>query len=229
MLTKEEWRRRKRRAKLTRLAIIAGLLLVVLILAFWGIGKLIRSVFYTEGVFSKTTQGKEISESLLTVNPNSRPGFEMKEVKGIVLHYMANPEVSATEEYSHFEKLQYRLDLKDEDKESVHFIVGLEGEILQCIPTTEISYASANRNKDTISIECSHPELNGAFTKETYESLVDLVATLCKEYELEVDEGVIRHYDVVQDKRKNCPKYFVENEGAWNAFKSDVKAKLAET
>ena len=35
---------------------------------------------------------------------------------------------------------------------------------------------------------------------------------------------MIRHYDVTG---KNCPKYFVENEDAWEQFKLDVKTALA--
>ena len=35
---------------------------------------------------------------------------------------------------------------------------------------------------------------------------------------------MIRHYDITG---KDCPKYFVENEAAWETFRSDVGAMLA--
>lgn len=102
--------------------------------------------------------------------------------------------------------------------------MGLEGEIIQCVPTWEVAYASNERNKDTISIECCHPDETGKFTEETYQSMVQLTAWLCRKYSLTADT-VIRHYDVTG---KNCPKYFVENEEAWANFKEDVANALAK-
>ena len=52
--------------------------------------------------------------------------------------------------------------------------------------------------------------------------MVKLTAFLCDKYDLTADD-VIRHYDVTG---KNCPKYFVENEAAWQIFKEDVDAAL---
>ena len=83
---------------------------------------------------------------------------------------------------------------------------------------SEISYASNDRNSDTISIECCIPDESGKFTDETYQSLVELVAWLMGRYELTADD-VIRHYDVTG---KDCPKYFVENSNAWSDFKTDL-------
>ena len=102
--------------------------------------------------------------------------------------------------------------------------IGLDGEIIQCIPTNEIAYASNNRNNDTVSIECCHPDESGAFQEVTYQSLVELVAFLCGKFNLTMD-NVIRHYDVTG---KDCPKYFVEHEDAWNAFKEDVAKYIEE-
>ena len=115
--------------------------------------------------------------------------------------------------------------LKDshETKASSHFVVGIKGEIVQCIPSSEISYASNSRNSDTLSIECCHKDKSGKFTKETYQSLVELVGQLCQRFGL-TSEQVIRHYDVTG---KNCPKYFVEHEDEWEQFKKDVDAQIA--
>ena len=93
--------------------------------------------------------------------------------------------------------------------------MGIKGEIVQCIPSSEISYASNSRNSDTLSIECCHKDKSGKFTKETYQSLVELVGWLCQRFGL-TSEQVIRHYDVTG---KNCPKYFVEHEDEWEQFK----------
>lgn len=160
----------------------------------------------------------EISVQLLDVNDYSRPGTEVDSVAGIVIHYTANPGSTAQQNRDYFNSLQ------DGHGASVssHFIVGLEGEIVQCIPTQEVAYASNQRNHDTISIECCHPDSTGKFNHETYVSMIRLTAFLCAKYDLDAD-AVIRHYDVTE---KNCPKYFVENEEAWELFRADVAAAL---
>ena len=95
--------------------------------------------------------------------------------------------------------------------------------MIQCIPTSEMSYATNSRNVDSISIESCHKDDTGVFEQETYDAVVKLAAWLCARFGL-TSEQVIRHYDVTG---KNCPKYFVENEGAWDQFRKDVKSAMA--
>lgn len=156
----------------------------------------------------------EIIQDFIAKNPYSRSGIALEQVKGVVVHYVSNPGSTARENRDYFENL------KDTHltKASSHFIIGIDGEIIQCIPLDEISYASNERNGDTISIECCHKKKNGKFTKETYRSLVQLTRWLCKSYGLK-PEAVIRHYDVTG---KLCPRYFVKHPDAWKDFLSDV-------
>lgn len=157
----------------------------------------------------------EFRVDLLEVNEYSRPGNSLDEVKGIVIHYTANPGTTAQQNRDYFNGL------KDSRKTqaSSHFIVGISGEIIQCIPCNEIAYASNERNIDTISIECCVTEIDtGKFTDATYQSLIELTAWLMGCYELD-SRDVIRHYDVTG---KNCPKYFVEHETAWTKFREDL-------
>ena len=179
------------------------------------------------GIYSQEEmQGEEwigapnLNVDLLSVNEYSRPGIALAQVRGIVIHYTANPGSSAKANRDYFEGL------KDAQttKASSHFIIGLEGEIIQCIPSTEISYASNDRNKDTLSIECCHPDETGQFNASTYQSMVDLTGWLCQRFGL-TSQDVIRHYDVTE---KLCPKYFVEHEDAWEQFRADVDAKIEE-
>lgn len=162
----------------------------------------------------------EVIKNYLTPNEYSRPGKELKEVNAIVVHYVGNPGTTAAQNRSYFENL------KDTHATSAssHYIIGMEGEIIQCVPLNEISYASNNRNKDTIAIECCHPDETGQFTTATYKSLVKLVAALCRTYDLNPETGIIRHYDVTG---KYCPLYYVNHEDEWYGFKLDVKAELS--
>ena len=75
---------------------------------------------------------------------------------------------------------------------------------------------------DSISIECCHKDDTGVFEQETYDSVVKLAAWLCARFGL-TSEQVIRHYDVTG---KNCPKYFVEHESAWEDFHDDLAAYI---
>lgn len=157
----------------------------------------------------------EIDVQLLDINPYSRPGIQTDGINGIVIHYTANPGSTAQENRDYFNGLQY----SQETEASSNFIVGIDGEIIQCVPTWEVAYASNSRNYDTVSIEVCHPDENGRFTEETYRSLVQLTAWLCVKFDLSQDD-VIRHYDVTG---KICPKYFVEHEDAWEEFRNNVR------
>ena len=96
--------------------------------------------------------------------------------------------------------------------------------MIQCIPLAEKSSASNDRNRDTISIEVCHPDDTGKFTDASYDRLVELTTWLCQVYGLD-SSHVIRHYDVTG---KECPRYFVQHEDAWEQFKLDVEEALGK-
>ena len=156
---------------------------------------------------------------LLTPNPYSRPGTQMDEVHDIVIHYVDEPGSTAQQNRDYFESL------KDGSRSaSSHFIISLDGSIIQCIPLGEISYASNHRNFDTISIENCHPDATGKFTDDTYLSCVALTAWLLYAFDLPPDR-MIRHYDVTE---KLCPIYYVEHPDAWEQMKVEVAEKYEE-
>ncbi|SER44604.1 N-acetylmuramoyl-L-alanine amidase family protein [Lachnobacterium bovis] len=194
---------------------LIGLVTLVLVILVIG-GFLFFKMFNKKNIPDKVIGDRPpIQVVLLNPNPYSRPQIPLKKVNGIVIHYTANPGTSAIKNRDYFNGLQY----SKKTKASSHFIVGLEGEIVQCIPCKEISYASNSRNKDTISIECCIEDNTGKFNKKTYKSVVQLTAWLVGRYKLSC-EDIIRHYDITG---KICPKYFVEHPKAWEKFKNDVQ------
>lgn len=156
----------------------------------------------------------EMEVNLLLPNPNSRPGEPLEQVNSIFVHYTANPGTNAAQNRSYFANLAQT----KETSASAHFIIGYEGEIVQCVPLWEIAYAVKGRNYDSISIECCYLEESGKFTQETYDSLIRLTSWLLGIYELDTD-AVLRHYD---EGGKNCPKYYVENETEWGKLVRDI-------
>lgn len=200
-----------------------GLLILLVLAVLFGILRLVKPAWFTDEYVE--LKGKDIDAArpdidveLLTVNPYSRPGTETKKITGVVVHYTANPGATAMDNRNYFENLKD----SHETKVSSNFVVGLEGEIVQCVPTWEEAYASNSRNIDTVSIECCHPDESGKFNDKTYQSMVELSAWLCLKFDLD-ENDVIRHYDVIG---KDCPKYFVENEKAWERFRKDVGKQL---
>lgn len=172
-----------------------------------------------QGLSAETyAQHPDWEENFLTPNEYSRPGDALEEVNSIFVHYTANPNTSAAQNRSYFEQL------KDTHitSASAHFIIGYDGEIIQCIPLDEIAYAVQTRNFDSVSIECCYKAANGQFTQETYDSLIELLAWLTNTYDLTTDD-ILRHYDC---GGKKCPIYYTEHEDAWEQLKRDVAKKL---
>lgn len=205
-------RRKARRCK----AIFFRCLAVMLVFAF------LAGVFVLTGVVYRWIHGlgqkvepPAITVDYLEINPYSRPGIELKKVKNIFVHYTANPGTTAAQNRSYFANLAQT----QERAASAHFIIGYEGEVLQCIPLEEEAYAVATRNEDSISIECCYLEEDGQFTQETYDSLVHMLAWLIDEYHLK-PEDILRHYDC---GGKQCPLYYVEHEDAWEKLLLDVE------
>ena len=217
-VAKEQRRKQLIRKRLSIRCVIG----IVAFILGTGTGWLLRGTTIRKAIDLSAIKAPEwIDQQFLTVNPYSRPGTKLAAVNSIVVHYIGNPGTTAQQNRDYFESLKNQSG-SNTTSVSSNFIIGMDGEIIQCIPVDEKSFASNNRNSDTISIECCHPGEDGEFTEETYESLVKLTAWLCKELDL-TTKDVIRHYDVTG---KACPKNFSEDEGAWKQFKKDVKKAM---
>lgn len=223
---------RKRRAYFYR-AIACAMVLCCTVLVVMMLGMVYESVqqwkekdntkassFMSIPVFDEIGKSRieapEISTALLEVNDYSRPGTKLKKVKSIFVHYTANPGTSAVQNRSYFANLAET----KERSASAHYIIGYEGEIIQCIPSNEQAYAVMTRNEDSLSIECCYLDKDGKFTQETYDSLVHMLAWLLQEYNLKSSD-ILRHYDC---GGKLCPLYYVDHEDAWEQLLADVDA-----
>lgn len=226
-------KRRRRKILMIKLTILFCMLLLIILLCailyqlLTRLGS--RKEKVSEGAFAELEEvigindaiRPAIREDFLTENPYSRPGEKLGAVNNIFVHYTANPGTSAAQNRSYFENLG----LTGETSASAHFVIGYEGEIIQCIPLDEIAYAVQKRNYDSISIECCYLEKDGKFTDATYDSLLQLSAWLLKEYNLSVSD-MRRHYD---EGGKKCPLYYVEHEDAWEQFLADLKQYIADS
>lgn len=228
-------RRKKRRRKIVLRRWFMCFLAVVMVVSLTYCGVMVYGFFnpeiyksdiisgiYGDGISKKVEKALELTlpdwvdVQLISKHNTARTGMRLKDIKNIVIHYVGNPNTTAQNNRDYFNKLDTSV--------SSHFVVGLEGEIIQCVPLYERSAASNERNKDTISIEVCHPDETGKFNESTYESVTKLTAWLCNEFSLD-ETDIIRHYDITG---KICPKYYVENEDEWENLKNNVKEKLDE-
>lgn len=201
--------RRKRKNK--RLKRIKTLLIEIIILAI--LVAVAIKVFVKKDRL-EVAQQVEIPEwvdvQLIDEGNPSRTGLPLDGINNIVVHYVGNPQTTAQQNRDYYNH-------QDSDVCS-HFVVGIDGEIIMCVPLAERSSASNDRNHDTISIEVCHPDESGKFTDESYASLIKLVDWLMDTFDMKPDD-VIRHYDVTG---KECPLYYVKNPDAWEQFKRDL-------
>lgn len=153
----------------------------------------------------------------------NRPYEKRQKTTKIAVHYIGNPGTSAEANRNYFNN--------NNSDVSSNYIIGLNGEIICCIPDEEVAWCTCQANSYSVSIENCHPDSSGKLNSKTYKSLVELCAYLCRKYRLSSND-LIRHYDVTG---KVCPKGFVpknkggsddNNNTAWKTFKSDVDAAI---
>jgi N-acetylmuramoyl-L-alanine amidase len=183
---------------------------------------------------------------MIKPNEYSRPSRKLKSVNAIVIHWPSWSNASAQIIHDYF----YTDIPKEKRYASAHYVVGLDGEIAQCIPDDEIAYhcgsakldpksgrvytdkarevfgeyasnPNLSPNQVSIGIEVCHIDDKGTMNKVTVDSLVRFVSELCVTYSLDPSRQVLRHYDVVG--WKDCPRYWVNNLEAWNRFIMEVE------
>jgi N-acetyl-anhydromuramyl-L-alanine amidase AmpD len=174
----------------------------------------------------------QIIEKFLSPNQYSNPNRLLGKIKGIVIHYYANPGSTALQNRNFFENRKFG----KSSYGSAHYLID-DNQIIQAIADNKMAYhvgsnvytSSALRNLSsypnncTIGLELAHPDWTGKPTSAVYQKTLDLVVHLCKKYNL-TEKDVWTHKQVVG--WKNCHKYYVENPTEWVRFIADVSKKL---
>lgn len=208
-------RKMSRKRKLRYFKFISAVLIIIAIIFCYNLIK--RDTVHNKlDYLSNTAVPDWVDIQLIDIHDMARRGEKLEDVKSIVIHYVGNAGTTAQNNRNYF-------NTKGVDVSS-HFVVGLNGEIIQCIPLDEKSSASNHRNKDTISIEVCHPDKSGKFSDDSYNALVKLAAWLYNICELS-EEDIIRHYDVTG---KLCPLYYAQNQDAWDRLKEDIISAAKE-
>ena len=169
----------------------------------------------------------QIKEMFITPNPYSRPQKKIGQIKNIVIHWIGNAGTTAENNAKYFDGLKVgkKNSTGDYIYASSHYIIGNDGVVVRCMPESEVAYHASKANSYSIGVEVCHPDWTGKPTQKAYNSLVELLVELCRKYNLEPTQAIIRHYDVTG---KACPKYYVENVSVFKKLKEEVKGKMNE-
>jgi len=188
----------------------------------------------------------EIVKDYLTENKYSRPGKKRHDTQALIVHWVANPGSTAKQNRDFFESLKDGLPSgSGRWFASTTYIIGIQGEIVQCVPEDELTYHvgsksytplakelfgkytanayQATPNWVTLGVELCHPDMSGRFAPETLSSAIELFANMCYRYHL-TQEDIYRHYDIVG--WKDCPKWFVTHPDRFKDFKREVGKRI---
>jgi len=189
-----------------------------------------------------------VIERFLPVNPYSRPGRRLADVKAVILHYVGVPNQRALSVWNYF-----AFDCpKNKRFASTQYIVDLNGDVYQTMPADEVAFhcgtsradpqsgrvytdwarekfgrfasdpARNSPNNCTVGIELCI-DGRGGFTGQTLGAATELVAKLLRDNGLAL--GDIGHHNLVVGW-KDCPRPWVNNPSLFEDFKRGVMVQM---
>lgn len=170
----------------------------------------------------------KVVKNYVKVNRYTRPGLKLSGVKGIVMHWTATPGASALNERNYFNGTC----IADKRFASAHYFVDRK-EAQLIIPENEVAYHAHDQNRCYVSFLKPNAntkaigvemcvEKNGQIHSETIQNAAEVVADLCRRYDLSTDK-IVRHYDVTN---KSCPAPWVRDSSQLAAFRKKVDSIL---
>lgn len=160
-------------------------------------------------------------------------GKKLNKVKGIVVHWFADPMAKATNVIKYWQS--------QADGVSAHDVICLDGTLYHAVPynmeayqvgcprgytPAAVSKLSSYPNDCVVGIECAHLDMTGKMTPETYNTLVQQVAKLINQFGLTVN-NIWLHSEIVGKDYKDCHRWFTTTKPEdWTKFKEDVLAVL---
>jgi N-acetylmuramoyl-L-alanine amidase len=180
-----------------------------------------------------------IIDKIIPINEFSRPGTKLKAVKGIVLHYTADPGARADQIGRYFGNLAQQDPNDSEADTYASAQYGVDpSQLIRYIPDGEMAYEvgaksykqaaldqlSSYPNNVTIGIEMCINE-DGEIEEGTFQNAADLAAWLCEKYDL-TSNDLWRHYDITG---KYCPGPWVDNPSEFARFRQAVEDRLHPT
>jgi len=193
----------------------------------------------------------KITENLLTLGKQNRPGEKIIKLKAVVMHWLAAPNQRPINTRGWWES--------ERAVGSAHYVIGTDGDILRTMPEDEVGYHVGSSQKDpksgrvytdkarellgpeaftgrtisgkwitpnlfTIGIEMSHVNLTpGDFTELTLQAAAELCADILKRHNLPVS-AITTHNEIVG--WKDCPRLWTNNPELFAEFRDRIATFL---
>lgn len=191
-----------------------------------------------------------IEKDYLTPNPYSRPQIPMDYVQTIDVHWSAAMNATAKNLRDGFEK---QVELKN-NKASYHYSVDWDGAI-QWMPTAEAAWSigayhyfpwilekwGARPDLHSVGVLlCHRDNVYGVYDRPTLYNAVELLAFLCQFHGLHPQTRILMHSQFTgkglmgkvpppgQKPALPCPRYFISNPPAWQAFIQEIESRTEE-
>jgi N-acetylmuramoyl-L-alanine amidase len=188
---------------------------------------------------------------LLTINKWSRPCTKLVSVKAIIIHWPANPGQSPAGVRDYWERRKSGTN----GYGSAHFVVGIKGDVLQCIPTDEVAYHCGATSPIRPGSDQYYTDLarqRWAYFTLDYEHRSTNQITIgielchndwggepspeCRASAIDLVAGLCRKNnldpaaDVLRHQDivgyKSCPKWACDNPEHWAAFLAAIKIRM---
>lgn len=184
----------------------------------------------------------EIRKEHIDIGKESRPGKELKSVEAVIVHWTGVPKQS----------WQTVRKWWDDDSNGVygsaHFIIDINGTIIECIPPGEVAYHVGSKvdeytefakhyfgknvcsdydspNNYCIGVECIPVDSEGNYTEATSEARIDLLSHLLTDNGLTVD-NLLMHSHIRKIQSKVCPKKEAIDPAEWELLKYRVQERM---
>lgn len=157
-----------------------------------------------------------ISSRIIDISENTRPNEKIDKIFKIILHH------APIKNKSGIKNRNYINSLKNQDNIfcSYHYIIGLNGEIINIIPENELAIHTGILEFDKHSLGiCICYNENNKISEKTMLSLEKLSIHLIKKYSLDATYDLIRCYDIIN---RRSPLFFVDNQYCYLDFKEKI-------
>lgn len=193
-----------------------------------------------------------VTQSLLTVNPYSRPGWKLHSVMGLIYHWTAMPLQPAIAVRQFFE---FRAGGKN-GYGSAHYVIDVDGSVLALIPENEVAFhvgEQGEKNIDpasgkvytdwarekfgdygdvsksygpnfvTVGVEMVPIDDDGRFSTATLGAARELGVDFIRRHSISVEQ-VGTHHGVVG--WKDCPRWWTNHPDEFERFKGLLQREL---
>lgn len=156
-----------------------------------------------------------VSSRIIDISENTRPNEKIDKIFKIILHHAPIKNKGGMKIRNYINNLKNQDDIFC----SYHYIIGLDGEIINIVPENELAIHTGILEFDTHSLGICICYNDDKISKKVLDSLENLSKHLTNKYALDPTYDLIRCYDVIN---RRSPVFFVDNPYFYFDFKEKI-------